>query len=438
LLIVVGRLYYRYSLKEIEAFRVEIWKKLDRHNGPVIWAANHLTLIDSFLVFCAVFSWGKLHKFRLVPWSTPEYRNYYFLGGFWRSRLIRAVLYLCRCIPFLRGGEDQASIQWREKAFEKCAWILKDGGSVFVYPEAGRSRKGWLESHRPKDFLGRLALEVPEAKFLCVYLRGEKQLYTTAIPIPGETFRVHGDLISGPAAAEITPRSVSQRLFDSLHDLQEAWFAESALPKNCGGNDVIDLKNPLMREHFSGNEADPEWLDRHLTGKERQYLESRASDAYGLFWKFMAAKEAAHKALTQSGITTPRAAYKMLEVDLFLRRVAHLPTGAEVDIAFTDEDEDKIHCIAVLRGGFIGDDPANGDVLWKVEELPSGAGASEYVRERCLKFIADSSDDIGGPGRLAFTEENGVPKVLHQGKIRDWAVSLSHSGRYVAYSFMIS
>lgn len=440
LVVLTARLYFHYSLKEIGRFREKIWKQLDGHDGPVIWAANHLTLIDSFLVFWAIFPWYKVRRTQLVPWSTPEYRNYYHLGNYWQQRLIRGVLYLCRCIPFLRGGEDAASLLWREKAFEKCAWILKDGGSVFVYPEAGRSRKGWLEPHQPKDFLGRLALEVPQAKFLCVYMRGEGQLYTTTYPAQGETFRAYGTLLPGPQENE-PPRAVSQRLFDTLAQLQEDWFKGSSLTKNCGGNDVLDLKSPLLQEHFDleHGEADPDWLDRHLTAKEKSYLNKAGKEAlFVTCCKFIAAKEAAHKALTQSGIHTPRGAFHMLEADLFRRKVEHLPSGCQVDIAFTTEDQDKLHCIAVLRGGYIGDSDANSDVLWGVDELPPGANPSEFVRERCLALIAQSADDIPSADGLAFTEENGIPKILHRGKTRDWGVSLSHSGRFVAYSFMIS
>jgi len=46
------RLRFGYRLPEdIDRIRAAIWEKLDAHDGPVIWAANHLTLIDSFLVY---------------------------------------------------------------------------------------------------------------------------------------------------------------------------------------------------------------------------------------------------------------------------------------------------------------------------------------------------------------------------------------------------
>jgi 1-acyl-sn-glycerol-3-phosphate acyltransferase/phosphopantetheinyl transferase (holo-ACP synthase) len=427
--------YCRYSFRNLKKFRKEVWRQLKGHKGPLIWTANHLTLIDSFLVFWAVYTFGNLRRTEWIFWSTPEYRNYYQMGGRLGGPLMRLTLYLCRCIPFLRE-EDAAAEAMRQKAFEKCLWVLKEGGSVFVYPEAGRSRRGWLEVHKPKDFNGKLALEVPHGKFLCVYLRSDNQLFSTAAPPLGDGFRAYGSVIPAVEPGETTPRVVSQRLFTELAKLQDQWFKQSRLAKNCAGNDVVDLKSPLVTDRFSP-EPDEEWIMRFLTEKERAYAKGQP-DLFRTVWKLIAAKEAAHKAFTQSGIHTPTGAYRMIQVDLFQRKAVHVPTTAQADIAFTDDDEDKIHCIAVLRGGFIGDNPEEGDVVWRVEEIPPGASPSAFVRERCLEFIAESDDEIGSAARLAFTDVGGVPKILHKGKVRDWGVSLSHSGRYAAYSFMIS
>lgn len=438
----IARFYFRYRLDpDIDARRAEIWAKLDAHDGPVIWAANHLTLIDSFLVYWAIFPTSRLFEDRRIPWSTPEYTNYYKLGGPVQSALIRGLLYLCRCIPFLRGGEDAASESWRQKAFDKCAWILREGGAVFVYPEAGRSRSGWLEPRRPKDFLGKLALEVPSAKFLCVYLRADRQIATTAAPPRGDRLRVVADLIDGAQPGETNPRDISQRLFDRLAEMQRRWWEGSEMARNCSGNDVVDLKGPLLRENFSDDltEADPEWLERHLTKKELAYLaEQGPAGLFRGFWRFFCAKEAVHKALGRAVIVVPNGAFHEIEVDLFRRKALHIPTGLQLDVRFTDDDEDKLHCVAVLRGGFIGDEEAEGDVLWTVAQVPAGTSPGAFVRELALDFIAASNDEIGSSWKLALTENYGLPAVLWKGAPQDWSLSLSHSGRFAAASFMIS
>ncbi|MBI3287966.1 MAG: 4'-phosphopantetheinyl transferase superfamily protein [Elusimicrobia bacterium] len=437
----VARWRFGYHLDDdIARLRAEVWRQLDAHPGPVIWAANHLTLIDSFLVYWAVFPAGRLLEDWRIPWSTPEYTNYYKLGGPVKSALVRWLLYLCRCIPFLRGGEDAASESWRQKAFDKCVWVLRQGGAVFVYPEAGRSRSGWLEPKRPKDFLGRLALEVPASKFLCVYLRSERQISTTARPPSGDRLRVVADLIDGARPAE-SARDISQRLFDRLAALQRTWWDGSEMARNCGGNDVVDMKGPLLRENFSEDlsEADPEWLERHLTKRELSYIaEQGAANLFRTFWRFFCAKEACHKALGRAVIVVPNGAFHEIEIDLFRRKAIHLPTGLQLDIRFTDDDEDKLHCVAVLRGGYIGDEQSEGDVLWTVAQVPPGSGPGAFVRDMALDFIASTNDEIGSSARLALSEQGGLPSVLWRGAPQDWSLSLSHSGRFAAASFMIS
>ena len=437
-----ARLRFRYRLPDdIARIRADIWEKLDRHDGPVIWAANHLTLIDSFLVYWAVFPLSRALEDRRIPWSTPEYTNYYKLGGPWKSSFIRGLLYVCRCIPFMRGGEDAAAEAFRQNAFDKCAWILREGGSVFVYPEAGRSRSGWLEAKRPKDFLGKLALEVPSAKFLCVYLRAETQIATTVRPPDGDRFRLVVDLIDGARPGETSPRDVSQRLFDRLAEMQQEWWQGSPMPKNCGGDDVVDLKAPLLRENFSDDlaDADPEWLARHLTPRELGSLSARKpGDYFRAFWRFFCAKEACHKALARAGLVVPHGAFREIEVDLFRRKAVHVSTGLQLDVRFTDDDDDKLHCVAVLRGGYIGDDESPGDVVWDVSEVPPGTSPGAFARERALDFIASCNDEIGGSARLALSEHEGLPAVLWRGKPQDWSLSLSHSGRFAACSFMVS
>lgn len=431
-LLVYLRVLYGYTIKGAADFRRRLWAELDRHPGGLIWAANHHTLIDSFLIFIAVFSPSRIFESRRIPWSTPEYTNYYKLGGPVKSAFIRSLMYLCRCIPFLREGDDAQSVAWREKVFDKCVWLLREGETVFVYPEAQRSRSGWLERRRPKDFLGRMALEAPGAKFLAVYLRGERQVYRTAYPEPGDSFRADFELLPAVEPGETQARQISQRLFDRLAVLQDAWFRGWDSPKNCAGNDVVDLKS----ERLHGVD-DSEWVQRHLTPKELASW-SAQDDKFRAFWKFFAAKEAAHKALLQAGLVVNRGAFKELEADLFRGKVRHVPTGMDLDVRFTDDDEDKLHCLAVLRGGWIGDAEDPGDLIWAVDEVPAGAHPSDFARERCLELIADSNDEIGSSAKLAFTAEGDIPKVLYKGRSADWGVSLSHSGRYAACSFMIS
>jgi 1-acyl-sn-glycerol-3-phosphate acyltransferase/phosphopantetheinyl transferase (holo-ACP synthase) len=434
------RFRLRYKIQDLKSFRRQVRMALQDNKGPVIWAANHLTMIDSFLIFWAASPWTHAMRDSAIPWSTPEIENYYYLGGWFKKNLIRGLIYLCRCIPISRSGDGEDAQKGRQEVFEKCVWILKNGGPVFVFPEATRSRHGWFNRHKPKDFLGRLALQVPNAKFFCVYFRGENQLYSTTTPAMGERFRVEFKVLPAVVDGETSARQISTRLFNALGDLQDQWFKGAKILRNCSGNDVVDLKSPTILEHFSGaGEEDAEWIARHLSAKERSYWESRPEETrFTIFWKFFAAKEAAAKALTRSKIFVPNGSFLSFEADLFKNSVIHKPTGAKLDISFTDEDEDKIHCIAVLRGGILGDKDNPGDVLWSVDEIPPGQIPSEFIRDSALSFIAESSDDLSSPSAFALSDDGGLPIVLKKGLPLDISLSLSHSGRYAALSFMIS
>lgn len=441
LLIAAARLYCRYRVADLAELRREVREKLSAGEGPVIWAANHLTMIDSFLIYWALTPFRGAADERLIPWSTPEYKNYYRLGGAVFSRVVRGYLYLCRCIPIQRDGEDAEAVRRREVVFQKCAQVLRDGGSAFVFPEATRARNGWLDASRPKDFLGRLALEVPRARFLCVYLRGESQLGPTVMPVRGETLRAEVSIIPATAPGETSARQISERLFKELARLQERWWKKSSLPKNCAGNDVVDLKSASLEENINAEngDADEEWIGRHLTPKELSYWREQPPERrFRVFWKFFAAKEASHKALARTGVVVQNGAFFELEADLFLRKVKHLPTGLQLDIRFTDDEADRLHCVAVLRGGRLGDDQDPGDLLWRVEAVPAGVSPSAFARDLLVNLIVESSDDLT-PAALAVTSgEDGLPVVLKKGRPWDLGASLSHNGRYAACSFMIS
>ena len=98
------------------------------------------------------------------------------------------------------------------------------------------------------------------------------------------------------------------------------------------------------------------------------------------------------RTLARAGLIVPHAAFHEIEVDLFRRKAVHVSTGLQLDIRFTDDDADKLHVLAVLRGGFIGDEQTEGDAVWDVAELPPGIAPGAYARERALDFIASCND----------------------------------------------
>jgi 1-acyl-sn-glycerol-3-phosphate acyltransferase len=103
-------------------------------SGPVILAPNHFSFLDHFFVGAALRR--KVHfmaKSQLFRFPIQEVFTH---GG---------------VFPVRRGHRD-------EEAFATAMAILDRGGSVAMYPEAGRSRTGRL-SDTVKPGVGRLALQ---------------------------------------------------------------------------------------------------------------------------------------------------------------------------------------------------------------------------------------------------------------------------------------
>ncbi len=104
-------------------------------SGPVILAPNHFSFMDHF--FAGVFT---RRKVRFMAKSQM-----------FRGDLMTRVYTHGGVFPVRRGARD-------ERAFETANIILRNGGTICMYCEGGRSRTGRL-AERAKPGIGRLALE---------------------------------------------------------------------------------------------------------------------------------------------------------------------------------------------------------------------------------------------------------------------------------------
>jgi 1-acyl-sn-glycerol-3-phosphate acyltransferase len=111
------------------AFRptVEGREHVPRH-GPVIFAANHLSALDSFLI--------PLVSPRPVAFLAKE--EYFTQPGV-KGRLIRTLLVGVDAIAVPRGGHRAA-----QAALEAALAVLRDGRAFGIHPEGSRSRDGRL------------------------------------------------------------------------------------------------------------------------------------------------------------------------------------------------------------------------------------------------------------------------------------------------------
>lgn len=190
--------------------------------GPVLVCANHLTLIDSALVAWALGTpaWYVRH-FASLPWNVPERRN------FASTRLRRALAYVYKCVPVLRGG-DRAGVA---DTLARFVHVLSRGDTGLLFPEGGRSRSARVEVEGAAYGVGRVVKALPACRVLCVYLRGDRQDRYSDLPAKGDLLRVR--------VARLEPKSDSPGLRGS-RDIARQIAAKLA---------------EMEREHFAALEA---------------------------------------------------------------------------------------------------------------------------------------------------------------------------------------
>jgi len=213
---------------------------------PLLICANHLTMIDSMLI-----AWAMHHparyciRFSLMPWNMPELKN--FGKSFW----LRAMCFLGRCIYVEREG----SLASKRTSLAKAYYLLRRGDPLLIFPEGGRSRTGFVKESTSATGVGRLVQALPEARVLCLYLRGRSQKTYSFFPHRGERFDASAVLIEprtaltgGQGAKDLT-----QQILDQLR-AQEAsvlGIEETSSP----GDETSDSETaPARQESFASRD----------------------------------------------------------------------------------------------------------------------------------------------------------------------------------------
>jgi hypothetical protein len=171
------RLYFRYRIADIDAVRAQYRRIRAQSDAPMLICANHLTLVDSFLVAWALGSGNYwLRHPDELPWNTPESTN------FGKTRISRILIFVMKCISITRGGprEDIGVV------LERVKHLLLNGETALLFPEAGRSRSGRVAEDAAAWGVGRVVGAVPGCRVLCVYLRGRKQETWGDFPTKGD------------------------------------------------------------------------------------------------------------------------------------------------------------------------------------------------------------------------------------------------------------
>ncbi|HEU4735888.1 MAG TPA: lysophospholipid acyltransferase family protein [Solirubrobacterales bacterium] len=121
-------------------------------SGPVLVVGNHDSHWDPVMVGIAAI---RRRQIKALAKS-----------GLWKIRGLGPILDGMGQIPIERGAGDVGALA---RAIEE----LRQGSCIGVFPEGPRSRGKVL---RARSGVGRLALEVPEAKLVCVSINGTSDL----------------------------------------------------------------------------------------------------------------------------------------------------------------------------------------------------------------------------------------------------------------------
>ncbi|HDQ04189.1 MAG TPA: 1-acyl-sn-glycerol-3-phosphate acyltransferase [Deltaproteobacteria bacterium] len=208
-----------YRVRNLKEVRRRYAEEFARHKGPWIICANHLTMIDSFLLGYASFSlFAHFTDYKKVPWNLPERKNF-------QSNIFLAVLcYLAKCVPIDRGGSREKI----KKTLDKCIYLLERGHTVMIFPEGGRSRTGRINKESFSYGVGRFIKDVENCKVMCMYMRGDKQEHYGAIPAWGDKFTVMMDVFT-PQPVEGSSlrlqREYAAQIIGCLARLEEEYFA---------------------------------------------------------------------------------------------------------------------------------------------------------------------------------------------------------------------
>lgn len=207
-----------WRIENARALRDRYRRLRAESRAPLLLCANHLTLVDSFLVAWALGSplWYLGH-YASLPWNVPEERN--FAASWWS----RALVYVMKCLPIRRAGDRKEAAL----VLARLAHRLRKGDVGLVFPEGGRSRSGRVEPDAAAYGVGRLVKAVPGCGVLCVYLRGVRQASWSDLPARGERFRAELSLLEpkSDAAGLRGSLEIARQIVGRLVEMEQAFDA---------------------------------------------------------------------------------------------------------------------------------------------------------------------------------------------------------------------
>jgi hypothetical protein len=97
---------------------------------------------------------------------------------------------------------------------------------VLLFPEAGRSRTGRVDTASVAQGVGRLVHELGDCRVLCVYLRGDAQRTYSTVPARGDTFTLATRLVEPRTELRgvRASRDLAMQVLDQLVEMEREYF----------------------------------------------------------------------------------------------------------------------------------------------------------------------------------------------------------------------
>ncbi len=206
-----------YRIEGFQELRREYRRICLEQDAPMMICANHLTMIDSFVIAWALGSpgWYFAH-FKTLPWNVPE------RSIFATTPVMRMLAYGLKCLPIERGG-SRVEING---VLARVVHTLTSRNVTLIFPEGGRSRTGRVQVESAASGVGRICRAVPGCRVICVYLRGDHQQGYSEIPVRGERFRGSLSMIEPKTDHQglRASRDVARQIAARLAEMEQEYF----------------------------------------------------------------------------------------------------------------------------------------------------------------------------------------------------------------------
>lgn len=217
LLIVYGVFYglLRCRIRNLAMLRKQFAEIVKTHQGkPILICPNHLTWVDSVIFQIAVLPpWKVFTNYRQVPWHVLDPIN---------------LPYLCpviKTMPIERMGDRKRV----ELVKEKISYLIRKGDLVVIFPEGARSDTGRVNVEGFQYGAGDILRAIPTADVLCVYIRGDNQIFKSKLPNKGAIVDVEMKVIHPTTTFEglRASRDIATQIINTLRSMEEGYFASS-------------------------------------------------------------------------------------------------------------------------------------------------------------------------------------------------------------------